>query len=131
MKGSLLVSVPIGFLATAIIVVNNLRDRLTDVHAGKRTMAVRFGEKFTRMQYVALVLGAYLMIIPVSHLVKDSNSNLLWIFVITVPMVARELRAVGFGGKDGAALNDHVGSTARLQAVYCAILALNFSFNHS
>jgi len=41
---------PVGFLATAIIVVNNLRDRKTDVKANKRTMAVRFGATFARTE---------------------------------------------------------------------------------
>lgn len=43
-------AMPVGFLATAIIVVNNLRDRKTDVKANKRTLAVRFGATFARVE---------------------------------------------------------------------------------
>jgi len=50
MYKSFLTALPIGFLATAIIVVNNLSDRETDVVAEKNTMAVRFGEKLTRFE---------------------------------------------------------------------------------
>ena len=46
-----------GLLATAILVVNNLRDRATDQQAGKRTLAVRFGDRFARAEYSACLLG--------------------------------------------------------------------------
>jgi len=64
-QSSLLVAIPIGFFATAIIVVNNLRDRTNDLEVGKKTMAVRFGEKFTRLEYVVLMAGAYGMLVPI------------------------------------------------------------------
>ena len=80
MRTSLLVALPVGFLATAIIVVNNLRDRVTDVHAGKKTMAVRFGERFTRMEYIVLILSSYLMLIPISK--TKLGNNFLWILVV-------------------------------------------------
>ena len=51
------VAVPVGTLATAILVVNNLRDLEGDREANKRTLAVRFGARFTRIQY-AVLLGA-------------------------------------------------------------------------
>ncbi len=52
-------SVPVGALATAIIVVNNLRDRATDTRAGKRTLAVRLGRSATLVEYAALLAVAY------------------------------------------------------------------------
>ncbi|MFC3959863.1 1,4-dihydroxy-2-naphthoate polyprenyltransferase [Halovivax cerinus] len=58
---SLLAGVPIGALATAILVVNNLRDVDTDAETGKRTLAVRFGRRFTKLQWTALVAVAYLV----------------------------------------------------------------------
>ena len=45
-----LASVPVGLLASALLVVNNLRDIPTDTKAGKRTLAVKLGERFTRAQ---------------------------------------------------------------------------------
>ena len=47
-----------GAMSTAILVVNNLRDRETDARAGKRTLAVRLGRTGTRVEYVALLLLA-------------------------------------------------------------------------
>ena len=54
-------AVCLGFLATAIIVVNNLRDRETDARCGKRTLAVRFGEMFAVREYVNLVRWAHIL----------------------------------------------------------------------
>lgn len=54
-----LAATSLGFLATGVLVVNNLRDRKTDVLVDKRTLAVRFGERFSRCEYLVLVLGAY------------------------------------------------------------------------
>ncbi len=51
---------PVGLLASAILVVNNVRDLDTDRRAGKRTLAVRLGRERTRMLYVAMLLAAYL-----------------------------------------------------------------------
>ena len=50
-----------GLLATAILVVNNLRDRATDERAGKRTLAVRFGDRFARAEYLGCLLAGVLL----------------------------------------------------------------------
>src|SRR5690606_12469150 len=54
-----LLSIPVGLLSTAILVVNNLRDRETDARAGKRTLAVRLGRERTRALYAALVAASF------------------------------------------------------------------------
>ena len=54
-----LLAVPVGFLVTAILVVNNIRDLDTDRAAGKRTLAVILGRRATRVMYGALVVGAF------------------------------------------------------------------------
>ena len=51
---AVLASVPVGLLAVALLVVNNLRDIDDDAVAGKRTLAVRIGAKATRLLYIAL-----------------------------------------------------------------------------
>lgn len=53
-----LISIPVGMLAAAILVVNNLRDLETDAAAGKRTLAVRLGARGSRHLFAALVIGA-------------------------------------------------------------------------
>jgi len=62
-----LAAIPVGLLAVALLVVNNLRDIPTDEAAGKRTLAVRLGEVRTRRLYQALVVGALLAVIPVAQ----------------------------------------------------------------
>jgi 1,4-dihydroxy-2-naphthoate octaprenyltransferase len=129
---SLIVALPIGFLATGIIVVNNLRDRLTDIHAGKNTLAVRFGEAFARIEYMSLVLGSYWMLIPLSRWkvlsrVVDGTDAInygLFLPLLSFPKALVELKAMGFQGKDGAALNQHVGGTAKVQLLYCVLLVI-------
>ena len=53
-------AVPVGLLASAILVVNNVRDLETDRRAGKRTLAVRLGRERTRVLYAAMVAVAFL-----------------------------------------------------------------------
>lgn len=128
LKPTFLHSIPIGFLATAIIVVNNLRDRHTDIHAGKRTMAVQFGERFARVEYLLFVVGSYAFCVYFWWLEKGSGSGTgkEWTFLlplISIPLSIPQLKAVAFGGKDGQDLNEHVGGTAKLQMVYCLLMA--------
>ena len=114
-------SLPIANLATAIIVVNNLRDRKTDVEAQKLTTAVRFGETFARSEYAFLVLSSYAFLFVLAKLTYENA----WILpLLSLPVAMPQLEAVALGGKDGAALNEHVGGTARLQLLFCLLLVL-------
>ena len=119
-------AIPIGNLATAIIVVNNLRDRKTDVLAQKRTTAVRFGETFARSEYALLVLSSYAFL----FVLAKSTYEDAWILpLLSLPVAMPQLEAVALGGKDGAALNDHVGGTARLQLLFCLLLVLGINLS--
>jgi len=124
-----LASVPVGFLATAIIVVNNLRDRETDVKVGKRTMAVRFGERFARWEYGFLVLSSYVLLVVAClayYTEEVYDTSRYWILLpwLSFPMAVPQLRAVAGWGKDGAALNEHVGGTAKVQFLFCILFAI-------
>src|SRR5207253_6371104 len=55
---ALAAAIPVGALSTAILVVNNARDAATDVVAGKRTLAVRFGRRFANAEYALLLVVA-------------------------------------------------------------------------
>ena len=65
-------SIAIGFLATAILVVNNVRDIDTDRRAGKTTLAVRMGRQNAVILYRLLILGAYL-VLPISLVGADTS----------------------------------------------------------
>jgi 1,4-dihydroxy-2-naphthoate octaprenyltransferase len=117
---ALLASLPVAMLVTAIIVVNNLRDAPTDRKAGKRTLAVIFGEGFARVEYALLVLGAFLSL-PVVWLWGGASpfSLLAW---LSMPLALPLLDLVG--KERGKALNAGLRGTARLHMVFGALLAL-------
>ena len=110
-------SVPVGFLATALLVVNNLRDIRTDGAAGKRTLAVRVGEPATRALYGGLVVGAFL-VVPVLALRRP----LALLALLAAPLAARPLRVVS-GTGTGRALLPALADTARLSLVFGVLLA--------
>lgn len=55
-------AIPPGLIVTAILVVNNLRDIENDRKGNKRTLAVIFGERFTKVEYLLCMLGAHLIL---------------------------------------------------------------------
>jgi 1,4-dihydroxy-2-naphthoate polyprenyltransferase len=116
-------SLPIGALATAILVVNNLRDRAGDAVAGKRTLAVRFGAQGARLEYAALIAVAYATPIAIAVLRLEP---LLAAPLLTVPWGARLVAAVA--ERDGAALNPCLPATARLLLGYSVIWAIAIAF---
>ena len=69
-----LLSIPIGLLSAAILVVNNVRDVDTDRRAGKRTLAVRIGRERSRDLYVAMIAAAYALL-PIALLVGDGSDR--------------------------------------------------------
>lgn len=117
---ALLASLPVAMLVTAIIVVNNLRDAPTDRKAGKRTLAVIFGERFARTEYALLVIGAYL-VLPVVWMWGGASpfSLLAW---LSAPLALPLLDTVGKAR--GRALNAALRGTARLHMLSGALLAL-------
>lgn len=118
---TLLVSVPIGALVSAIMVVNNLRDIPTDRVTGKRTLAVRLGDRATRRLYAVLVLGAFACV-PWIASVAGSGALLP---VLAVPLGIIELRHLR--ERQGAALNLSLAGTARLHALFGALYALGLA----
>jgi 1,4-dihydroxy-2-naphthoate octaprenyltransferase len=115
---SLLASLPVACLATAILVVNNLRDLPTDARAGKRTLAVRIGARATRLQYLALVVVPFLVLPWLAGAVGTS----VWVALAAAPFAWRETHALW--RRSGAALNASLAGTAKLHLVFGALLAL-------
>lgn len=102
----------VGALATAILVVNNLRDRVGDARVGKRTLAVRLGARFARVEYTALVVAAFAV----------AATQGWWWPWLALPLALFAI--VGVWRRDGAALNPLLGATARLELVFGALLAV-------
>jgi 1,4-dihydroxy-2-naphthoate polyprenyltransferase len=114
-------AIGVGALASAILVANNLRDIPTDRQHGKRTLAVRMGERGTRTFYVALVAVAFVMTGLASF-----TSPWALLAVLAAPFVVRPMQAV-VGGATGAGLIPALAGTGRFQLVWSALLALGLA----
>jgi 1,4-dihydroxy-2-naphthoate octaprenyltransferase len=109
----------LGALSCAILVVNNLRDHVQDLRAQKRTLAVRLGPRFARLEYVALIAVAYLAAVTAAAVGAAPRG--WWLVLATLPLAAR--RVLEVLRLDGAALNPVLGTTARLGLVFALALA--------
>ena len=118
---AIVAGVSIAGLATAILVVNNLRDVETDAAAGKRTLAVRYGRRFARLEYLAMVAVAYL--VPVWFWLDRGFGPLVLTPLVTLPLAAVVARTV-WTRSDGDALNEALERTGQLLALYAACFAI-------
>jgi 1,4-dihydroxy-2-naphthoate octaprenyltransferase len=117
-------SIPVGALATCILVVNNVRDCETDVKARKRTLVVRFGRAFGLYEYVVLVAAAYL--VPVVLLALRSRSFTVLLPLVTLPVAVRLTRSLF--RDSGRPLNATLVGTARLLFLHSLLFALGLVF---
>ena len=119
-------SAAMGFLAVAILEANNVRDISTDSVAGKRTLAVRLGDRRARALYRALVVAAFATIVlGVTTGIADAGYGLSqWALLELAawPLAIGPVEAVG--SAEGRALVPVLVGTAQLQLVFGALLAL-------
>jgi 1,4-dihydroxy-2-naphthoate octaprenyltransferase len=118
-------SVPVGLLAAAILVVNNVRDVDADRRAGKRTLAVRLGAARARRLYATLVAGAFGS--PLLLWVSGVAPASILLALVAAPLARGPLRVVRTR-RDGAALNAALAATARLHLAFAALLALGIAW---
>jgi 1,4-dihydroxy-2-naphthoate polyprenyltransferase len=120
---ALLAAVPVGLLACALLVVNNLRDVDTDAGAGKMTLAVRLGAARTRTLYGACIAGALAGIVAIGATRPAALLALGGMALALTPLrlVARR--------RDPPGLVAALVGTARLQLVTCALLAAGLWFS--
>jgi len=116
----IMLSLPIGLLSAAILVVNNVRDIDTDRRAGKRTLAVRIGRERTRVAYVAMIALSFLLL-PVALLVGDGSAWGL-LGLLSLPLAMGPIRAVR-ERTDGPALNGALAGTGALLGVFSLLAA--------
>ncbi len=120
---SVLASVAVGAYATAILVVNNLRDIPGDTRSGKRTLAVRLGAQRTRILYAALMLTPY-VVLP--FLAGLSGRPLAALAFVGLLAGARPLSTV-LGGAGGIDLVPVLAATGRAQMVFGALLSIGLA----
>jgi 1,4-dihydroxy-2-naphthoate octaprenyltransferase len=111
-------AVPVGLLASAILVVNNLRDIDSDRRAGKRTLAVRLGASRTRTLYSAMLVGAFVS----APLPWALGSMTAWLLLswAAIPLAVRVTRTVRTR-TDGPSLNGALARTGALQLIFCLL----------
>jgi 1,4-dihydroxy-2-naphthoate octaprenyltransferase len=113
-------SVPVGLLAAAILVVNNVRDVDTDRRAGKRTLAVKLGRERARLVYAAMLALAF--VAPLAIWLAGGLSAWILLPLATLPLgirLAGEVRR----RSDGPSLNSALAATGMLLALYAILLS--------
>jgi 1,4-dihydroxy-2-naphthoate octaprenyltransferase len=111
-------AVPVGLLASAILVVNNVRDIDTDRRAGKRTLAVKLGRESARKLFAGMVVASFL----VPPLLVPALSAWVLLPLAALPLAPPLVRTVATR-TDGPALNGALAASGRLLAVYSLLLA--------
>ena len=112
-----------GLFSVAILTVNNLRDINSDRTSGKFTLAVRFGERFARTEYVFAVVLACCVPLPLWLLYRPQLWSLLP--MITLIIADPTLRRV-WAGLSGRPLNDTLATTGRLLMLYAALFCVGW-----
>ncbi len=112
---------PVGLLACALLVINNLRDIPTDRETGKRTLAVVLGDQRTRALYVACVLAPFAVAAALAPV-----APLCLVALAAVPLAIGPVRLVR-SGVAGRALIAALGQTGRLQLAFGALLTLGLA----
>ena len=113
---SILAGTIVGSLACAILVINNVRDRAKDAVVGKRTLAVRLGDRRSRAFYTFLVTAPYL-------LTAGFGTPWTMLTLLTIPMTISILKAL-WSGIQGADLIALLGKTGKLQMLFSLVLSL-------
>jgi 1,4-dihydroxy-2-naphthoate octaprenyltransferase len=115
-------SVPVGLLAAAILLVNNIRDADTDRRAGKKTLAVRLGRDGARKLFVGCLVVAYLTV-PLVVLFGDDISPLTLLALLTLPLAVPLVRTVR-ERTDGPSLNEALAKTGMLLGLFSLLLSI-------
>src|SRR5205823_10192733 len=118
---AVLMACGMGFLATAILVLNNLRDIETDAAAGKRTLATRIGRERTRILLLVLVAAAFAM--PVLLLITQGASPTVLLVLLAIPIAAVPVR-LAFGSTAASDLVRALQRMAAAQLIYALLFTL-------
>ena len=119
---SVVASVPVGLLAVALLLTNNLRDIPGDAVTGKRTLAVRLGDAATRRFYVVIVVLTF--VVGVGSALSRPGAVLC---LLAAPLAIAPVRTV-LGGAKGRELIAVLAATAKVQLVFGVAYAIGLSF---
>ncbi len=119
---ALVAAVPVGTLATALLVVNNVRDEATDAAVGKRTLVVLLGRRFAFAEYAAMLLAAFA--VP-AILVAHGHPPQVLLPWLTAPLAVRLFGSLR--RETGEALNDVLAGTAKLLLLFGVLFAVGLA----
>jgi len=118
---SVLAGCALGFLASAILVLNNLRDIDTDAAAGKRTLATRIGRTQTRRLLLAITVAAFAM--PVAAAISQAGPPTVLFSLLAIPVAFPPL-AFAFTSTGGPALVIALKRMAMTEMVFSLLFAM-------
>jgi 1,4-dihydroxy-2-naphthoate octaprenyltransferase len=112
-----------GFLSSAILVVNNIRDIDSDKRAGKLTLAVRMGRAWALNEFLFLILSAFLTPFVVFLIIQDHQGIALASLSVflAIPLIKRVLTT-----QNPELLNEALGQTARVLLVYGLLFSIGW-----
>jgi 1,4-dihydroxy-2-naphthoate octaprenyltransferase len=117
-------SLPMAALITNILVVNNVRDMESDRRAGKRTLAVLIGYAWSRVEFVALLVLAY--VVPVWFALQPAFGPGALLPLLSVPLGALVARTV-LSERSESALNTALERTGQLVAAHAVLFAVGLA----
>jgi 1,4-dihydroxy-2-naphthoate octaprenyltransferase len=113
-------AVPVGLLAAAILMVNNIRDIETDRRAGKRTLAVRLGRSRARRVFAAMIYVPFIWTAVVSIVSGKPALLLMWLSFGFAPSLVRTVAT----RTDGPALNAALARAGQLLAAFSVLVSV-------
>ena len=119
---SILIAIPMGTFSCALLAINNIRDRALDAPAGKKTLAVRLGDRKARYFFAILIALGYLATLALFN---------PWalLTLLTAPIAVALVRGV-LGDAQGAALIPYLAKTGKLQLQFSILLSLALVLSH-
>ena len=121
---SILAGISVGLLACGVLLTNNIRDIPTDTHSGKRTLAVRLGDRPARVLYAVTIIAAFALVIPVAL----STGPWTYLAFAAMPLSITPVRIV-VAGTTGPGLIPALKATGNLVLVFGLALAVGIALN--
>jgi 1,4-dihydroxy-2-naphthoate octaprenyltransferase len=122
-RDAILASIPMGTFSCALLAVNNIRDRALDEPVGKRTLAVRLGDRNSRIFFAALIALGYLA-------VAAMGKPWLALTLLSAPMALSLVRGV-LGGAQGRDLIPSLAKTGKLQLQFSILFSIALVLSHA